>query len=105
MASGLDLKLTVVFDSKENRAITDKLVILTDHAEVELPINVYPQVAKLQFEPFLNMGFARTATTVYANWTITNSGEMPVDIMLVPLLADSSAKLTISAEKFSLQGK
>jgi hypothetical protein len=49
LASGLDLKLTVVFDSKENRAITDKLLILTDYAEVELPINVYPQVAKLQF--------------------------------------------------------
>lgn len=105
LASGLDLKLTVVFDSKENRVITDKLIILTDHAEVELPINVYPQVAKLQFEPFINMGFAKTGTTVYTNWTVTNSGEMPVDVMLVPLLADSSAKLTISADKFSLQGK
>jgi hypothetical protein len=51
------------------------------------------------------MGFAKTGSTVYANWTITNFGELPVDVMLVPLLADSSAKLTISAEKFSLQAR
>jgi hypothetical protein len=33
LAAGLDLKVTVVFDSKENQPITDKLVVLTDFAE------------------------------------------------------------------------
>jgi hypothetical protein len=103
LAAGLDLRITVVFDSKDNRPLADKLTILTDFAEVELPINVYPQVAKLQFEPFLNMGFAKTGSTVEAAWSITNSGESPVEVSLVPLLADSSAKLTLSTEQVTLQ--
>ena len=103
LAAGLDLKITVVFDSKENQALTDRLLVLTDYAEVELPINVYPQIAKLQFEPFLNMGFTRTGSTVEASWNITNCGEFAVEVGLVPLLADNTAHLTLSTDKFALQ--
>lgn len=105
LAAGLDLKLTVVFDSKENQPLKDRLIVLTDYAEFELPINVFPQVAKLQFEPFLNMGFAKVGSCVEAPWSITNSGESAVEVKLVPLLADSSAKLTLSSENFWLQAK
>lgn len=34
LAAGLDLKVTVVFESKENQPINDKIVILTDFTEV-----------------------------------------------------------------------
>jgi hypothetical protein len=62
-------------------------------------------VAKLQFEPFLNMGFAKTGAHIEAVWNVTNEGENAVEVKLVPLLADSSAKLTISEESFWLQAK
>lgn len=62
-------------------------------------------MAKLQFEPFLNMGFAKTGSTIEASWSITNEGESMVDVKLVPLLADKSAKLTLSNESFILQPK
>ena len=105
LAAGLDLKVTVVYESKENQPISDKIAILTDFAEVEVPVNVFPQVAKLQFEPFLNMGFAKTGSTIEASWAITNEGENSVDVKLIPLLADNAAKLTISSESFTLQPK
>lgn len=79
--------------------------MLTDHSEFEIPISVIPQVPRLQFEPFLNMGFSKVGSTVEALWKITNEGENAVDVKLVPLLVDASAKLTLSSESFSIQGK
>lgn len=51
------------------------------------------------------MGFAKTCSTIEASWDITNEGENSVDVKLIPLLADNSAKLTISSESFTLQPK
>ena len=96
LASGLELKLTIVYDSKQNKPLTDKIVLLTDHSDFEIPISVIPQVPRLQFEPFLNIGFSKVGNTVEALWKITNEGQNSVDVQLVPLLVDTSAKLTIS---------
>lgn len=51
------------------------------------------------------MGFSKIGSTVEALWKITNEGENPVDVKLVSLLADTSAKLTLSSESFCIQGK
>ncbi len=104
LAAGLDLKLTVVFDSKENVRISDRVVVATENLEIEIPVNVYPNIGKLEFEPFLNFGFVRVGTEVQSLWHITNKAENQVSIKLTPLLADQSAKLELSNSELTLQG-
>ena len=105
LAPGLEMKVAVVFDSKENAAISDRIYVVSDLIEIEVPINVYPQVPKLQFEPFVNMGFARVGSTVETNWKIKNCGESSVHIKLVPLLADENASVAITPRDFWLSAK
>jgi len=47
LAAGLDMKLTVLFDSKENITRQDRIFVMTEQSELEIPVNVYPQVGKL----------------------------------------------------------
>ena len=42
LAPGLEMKVAVVFDSKENAAISDRIYIISELIEIEVPINVYP---------------------------------------------------------------
>jgi hypothetical protein len=94
----------VVFDSKENVRISDRIVVATENLEIEIPVNVYPNIGKLEFEPFLNFGFVRVGTEVQSLWHITNKAENQVSIKLTPLLADQSAKLELSNSELTLQG-
>jgi len=41
------MKLTVLFDSKENITRQDRIFVMTEQSELEIPVNVYPQVGKL----------------------------------------------------------
>jgi len=72
LAAGLDMKLTVVYDSKENVRISDRIVVATENSEIEIPVNVYPNVGKLEFEPFINFGFVKVGSTAVGEWNITN---------------------------------
>lgn len=65
---------------------------------------MYPNVGKLQFEPFLNLGFVKVGTEVHSLWHITNKADKEVKIKLTPLLVEPAAKLDLSAHEFTLQG-
>lgn len=102
LAAGLDMKLTVVFDSKENQKIKDRIIVVTQNTEIQIPLNVYPNIGKLEFEPFINFGFVKVGTIAEAVWHITNKGDNPVKIKLIPLMVDQSAKLRLSNEELTI---
>lgn len=60
VAAGLDFKITVILDNKENISLTDKIVITSENFEIEVPILVHPELGKIQYEPFINFGFVKT---------------------------------------------
>lgn len=51
------------------------------------------------------MGFAKIGSTIESAWKITNESDNAVNLTFVPLLAESSAKLTLSSESLSLLPK
>ena len=51
------------------------------------------------------MGFAKIGSTIETSWKITNEGDNTVEVKLIPLLADNSAKISLSSDTFSLQPK
>jgi hypothetical protein len=78
-------------------------VVVSEGAEVDIPVNVHPHIPKLQFEPFLNLGFGRLASVLVGQWEITNQAELPLPVKLTPLLADSAARLSLSQQEFTLE--
>ena len=103
MAAGLDLKLTVLFDSKENVKCSDRVVVMTENSEVEIPVNVYPHVGKLEFEPFINFGFVRTGTTAEATWNIMNRGDTGAKVKFTPLIIEQTTMINLSSDELYLQ--
>jgi hypothetical protein len=97
LAAGLDLRITVLYNSKENTQLSDRMFVLTETAELEIPINVYPQVGKLQFEPFINFGFLKTDSSAEVSWDITNKGDNSANISFQPLMIEQQATLGLSA--------
>ena len=60
VASGLENKITITYNCDEIKEIKDSFFIVLDHEfEVEVPINVYPVLNHLEFQPFINFGFIK----------------------------------------------
>lgn len=62
IAPGLDVKITITFDNKENQASQDFFTILGEDYECDIPIHVTPEAGKLSFDPFINFGFIKVGT-------------------------------------------
>ena len=103
LAAGLQMKLTVLFDSKQNVRKSDRVVVMTQSYEIEIPVNVYPHVGKLEFEPFINFGFVKTGTVAEANWNIMNRGDTGIKIKLTPLIIEQTTMVDLSSEEVYLQ--
>ena len=69
------------FNSEENVEIRDKFYILSENEyEFEFPINVFPIVNYLEFEPFINFGFIRCGNEKELPIKITNKGNNDVKL-------------------------
>ena len=98
LAAGLDMKLTVLYDSKENIRRSDRVMVVTENNEIEIPLNVYPHVGKLEFEPFINFGFVKMGNTAETIWNIVNRGETGVKLKFQPLIIEQTTILTLSQD-------
>ena len=49
IAPGLDTKITITYDSKDNERVEDYFTITSDNFECDIPIHVIPQAGKLNF--------------------------------------------------------
>ena len=83
IAPGLEIKITVGFENKNNEEVSDKIVIKSDDEnEMEIPIYVYPQISKLVFDPFINFGFIKSGTTKEVIFPIENIGNVAAEFKL-----------------------
>lgn len=72
IAPGLDAKITITYDCKDNEGIEDGFGIVSNNFECDVPIHVIPEAGKLEFEPFINFGFVKVGHCKEFTWRVCN---------------------------------
>jgi hypothetical protein len=104
IAPGLDTKITITYESKDNERLQDYFTILSDNFEQDVLIHVIPEAGKLEFEPFINFGFIKIGHTKEVSWKISNKSDTLTTIQLNHSVS-GNCELTINPKKIILDPK
>ena len=83
IAAGLAVELIISFESTSLGEFADSVKIMSeDDIEIEIPIKAYSPLAKIIFEPFLNLGFIEVQKTKHEFIRFRNEGSIAGNVSL-----------------------
>jgi hypothetical protein len=74
IAPGLFIELIVSFEATQRGEFTDEITIISDEYEFKVPMFAYSPMAKIIFEPFINLGFIQIGSTKKEKIVFKNEG-------------------------------
>lgn len=82
IAPGLFIELIVSFEATQRGEFSDEITIISDEYEFKVPMFAYSPMAKIIFEPFINLGFIQIGSTKKEKIVFKNEGNEVGEINL-----------------------